>query len=1810
VDRIGQGDPIFGTVTIQFDQAICNIVAWSQQCDGSYITNRQKDFSGSMTFSENCGFIVWGPKKSGVIKVIATVVGACPTSGPTDNGGSVSHTWTTTGSLKVKVPPEGESCSSCGSGQLASFGTGYPIVSSVDFQLNLGRAAPEHDAGYILLHADDPTNTMAQPSGLQVPFDIAEVEVLTNNDGVISQVKTPQGLVQVVTNNAYKYQLQCFYEENVAKDGSGNYVKDGSGFYTTNGAAAVTWVVQNPDTNAAQNRLWITEDRDGETRDFKYNYTSTDERWDLVQPDGLTTNSVWKVADTNDATITNIFRQVSYGGMVVQKKQETYQYIAARGDAVLTREVEGDGAVTRTNTYTYYPTNAAAGSANQLQRADYANGNWEYYVYDDIGRVITNYSAYANNAPPTAGTEPVPVTDNCKVTAYAYSLTSGEDGIEDDGSVLDFIPRKTVISLPASGTLHEVSRSYRNIYDEENETDQQVRNPGDTWGATDSLSTYTLSDTQGRVVYTQAPDYSTTAYTYSTDLQSTIIEHYGADDVLTTNLVDELGLPLTNTTAVVVGGNMMVLSQEIYNYKDGGGDYLDPLRRSYDMTDLAGRITQYRYSSCCGLDYIINPDGAKTYYLQDSLLKRPIGASRVVDVVGAVERTIQTTNKLNAVGAVLETKRSGTNGSVIILVGNQYDVLGRTVSSTNALGGVTTNLYLTTDSRLQEVVVYPDGGTRTNTYYRDGNLESVTGTAANGVKYVYGIEQDGSYWRRYTKEIKLDASGAETSEWTKTYQDGIGRSYKTVYPTNATSVVASETFYDSSGRVKKQVDPDGVATLYEYSYDRLLSTTVDLNHDDAKYYGDRVTETQTSCVEATGGKPDLIRTDTIVWMDDYSQRTVARNEVSADGLKSWSTVYPDGTDLNSEVTRSTETQLATSGNSWARTVTASAPDGSATVTVYRKGQLESVTQYSAAPSQLGQTTYSYDPHGRQYVVTDARNGATYYGYNNADQVATVTTPSPGTPGSSPQTTWMYYDKLERLTNSVNADGGSVVRVYDTKGQITRTYGSLTYPVAYSYDYAGRMKTMTNWTAFSAAGSSTGARVTTWNYDAYRGLLSSKRYPDATTGNAGTVGPDYTYTAGGRLKTRAWARLGTGSQRITTTYSYGFDDGTSGNEHGDLTGISYANDPNGTPDVTYTYDARGRRIDTAQTGGMDTAVLYDDANELLSEAYTGGQLDGLWVTNAYDTLLHRTKVMMYNNSTPLLTNSYSYDADSGRLTSVSHGDASVTYSYLANSPLVEELVFKQGATTRLTTTRDYDYLNRLTDVENTVGGAAVASAAYQLNALNQRERVTEADGSYWRYEYDSLGQVKAGKKYWSDGTPVAGQQFGYTHDNIGNRTATQAGGDENGANLRSATYSANALNQYTSRTVPGAVDVMGLALATNAVTVNSQSAYRKGEYFRKELSVGNSNAAVWQSISVAAVGETTQTGNAFVPKTPEAFSYDADGNLTNDGRWVYTWDAENRLVQQVSQASAPSGSKYRLNFAYDATGRRIQKLVSTNDGSGYVAQSTNRFVYDGWNVLGTLAPDTTLLAAYTWGPDLSGTMQGAGGVCGLLEVCRYGAATTNCFAAFDGNGNVVALVNASDGTVSAQYEYGPFGEVLRATGSMARANPFRFSTKYLDSETDLLYYGYRFYDPSTGRWLSRDPASEKGGLNLYGFVKNSPSLFADPDGRIPILIPIIIGGVILAVVTTSCQAKRPCCVVSWTILKDGVQNGGYCYYIAHFHSATPVGNPGCCPNTTTWQKETVTTVGIKGGCSPPGTAAGTVRSVWMYKGDDSPTGPYF
>jgi RHS repeat-associated protein len=232
----------------------------------------------------------------------------------------------------------------------------------------------------------------------------------------------------------------------------------------------------------------------------------------------------------------------------------------------------------------------------------------------------------------------------------------------------------------------------------------------------------------------------------------------------------------------------------------------------------------------------------------------------------------------------------------------------------------------------------------------------------------------------------------------------------------------------------------------------------------------------------------------------------------------------------------------------------------------------------------------------------------------------------------------------------------------------------------------------------------------------------------------------------------------------------------------------------------------------------------------------------------------------------------------------------------------------------------------------------------------------------------------------------------------------------------------------------------------------------------------------------------------VAETPVVPVFDDDGNMTQgplpvspSTNCTLVWDAENRLIE-VRSASNVTLVKY----AYDALSRRVSRSVSASPNSYTL------YLYDGWNCIAEWNANpqsVTLTSTRTWGLDLSSTPQGAGGVGGLLSEKQ---SNNTFYPTYDGNGNISEYL-AADGSTAAHYEYDPFGNIVKesyASGYNASSFNYKFSTKPLDQATGLYYYGYRYYDPKTGRWPSRDPIGEEGGINLYGFVGNDAIRFAD------------------------------------------------------------------------------------------------------------------
>jgi RHS repeat-associated protein len=1526
-------------------------------------------------------------------------------------------------------------CSSCSSCTPSTPTCGN---NCVNVNIGLGKDGYDNNAGRLYIYSDFPSSTLPQPAGLQI-YPGPTTQIIHDGSGALRQVLTSQVLADIVTSNQYCYVIN-FYS-------AGNFSSSPvNGLYAQTGLPFNTLTVQNPDGSTDDNRLRVNESGSLGNHQYDYVWSASAQQWTLTTGGGLRTETRTKNWDPTGTFLTETNVVLNSDGSVAFKQIETYELFSWGPTNLIQRIINPDGALPQVYTWTYYTNSADTTNYSQLEQITEPSGYWERYSYDTSGRILKTVAQFGNaptNAPDS----------QCRVTLRGFLATD------------NFVITTNIQTLLGQ----EISRSYRVDF-LGGSSNIVCQTPGAAINAPDNLVTvslqYTSGPFQGMDYLTQNPDGTIKVYQYSTNFTSmTTAVYSGVPDATGTNVVD--GMETVST--VGLGGN--AISNATYDIASG-----QLLTSAVTLqTDQLSRPTLVQYNDgtteatqygCCGIESQTDREGTTTTYNYDDLQR----------VSSMTRNGITTFYTYDAMGRVLTTTRQGTDDSEILQNVSTYNPAGWLTASTNALNFDT--LYsqtLDADGDTIKTTTNADGSTRIDAYLQDNSALFTLGTAMLGVSNIYGVEipVGESVYRPFTQEIKLDTNGVPTGEWTKTYTDMVGRAYKTVYADGS----FSQSFYNNQGQLYEQVDPDGVTTLYQYdAKGEVQYMATDMNTNGVIDFGgtDRITMT-TNDVTIDNGTT-VNRSRTYVWNVDNSTTSnlISQTETSADGLKTWNIVFNNGVG----VTNYSATVYDPSRGY--RFVTAVAPDGSSTYSVYQYGLLLSTTLKDANGVVLGRTTYGYDTHGRQNTVTDLRNGTTTSFFDNADQAIATLTPSPDGIQLG-QLTTNVLNNMGRVIQTILPDNTSVTNVYFPNGLLEESYGSRTYPVAYTYDYAGRMKTMTTWTNFAA---STGAAVTTWNYDGLRGFLTNKAYADG-------LGPSYTYTTAGRLKTRVWAR-GVGRTNF-------YDNA------GELWEVNYSD---ATIGFTNGYDRLGRLI-TVTNGTTVCQWTYNGANELLSETFSSGPLDGLSVTNGYDSLLRRTKLSALSASSQLVSANYGYDAAS-RLSTVSDGTNNAVYSYLANSPLVSQITFSSNNVVRMTTTKQYDYLNRLTGIQSCTGSASVASFNYGNNAANQRVAVTNADNSYWIYQYDNLGQVTSGKKYWADGTPVAGQQFTYNFDNIGNRRSTASGGDQSGAGLRPANYTNSILNQITGRDVPGYMNVIGSANANATVTVNLQRAYRYGGYFADELAVNNTGTALWLSLTNLAVLNNgtnadviaTNTGNVFLAQTPQTFQYDADGNLTNDGVFSYGWDAENRLTSVVSLSTVPTNAAVQETWNYLPDGRWSQVIVSKWNGTTYAAQSTNQFLWDGQMLLAEVTPNGLLIRGYMRGTDLSSTMQGAGEVGGLLEVSYYGTAVTNCFVAYDGNRNVSALVNALDGTTVANYEYDPFGQTIRMTGAMAKANPMRFSTQWADDNIGDVRYLYRNYNPSIGRWESRDLVEEGKTGGLYCAFVNSPAVYYDGNGNTP------------------------------------------------------------------------------------------------------------
>jgi RHS repeat-associated protein len=1590
----------------------------------------------------------------------------------------------------------------------------------------------------------------------------AEVHVVvTNANGAIRQIRAPQALldIQSTYSPVEESVLRFYLRSHVGSTTNSN------GLYSilTN-TPFVTWRIRNPESPGIYRRFQIVEERPAaRTYTSEISYDSTNKVWKLTYGTGAGLKTEQRTVSASGTLRQETVEIRNQSNVNLYKAIERYNRFAWGWE--LTNVVTNPDSNALTNSFTFHTDSSEPTSYGKLRERWYPGGRWELFLYpyvdangfDACAGWPTTYPSYASYAQISPSPAQLRIRPISNVAAAPSSSTLQTVTITDTwrapyGSVGHHIS-------------HKVKELAFDIHDDPTVLHWEGVADGDF--SQPDVGSWTASDWrwQGE----QSNNHETTyrykrlctwlhdlvrvhnAKTRETDLfeyqrgtfnlatKAWTTNNAGADlfKLKTTGLSGlfpelipsvpyyEQILPPDQTQyslTCVVGkstqertyhqsGNPVYQTLSAMTGISGTSPVFKPVESRVRLFDSLGRLTnevwidgrntgvsrvvyEASWKDASGNDselksWEINELGEHKTYAYDSQ-KRLTG----ITLVGASGQSNVTTNRVfNPAGWLTQETVSG--GSLSLNRTQSYDLAGR-VTQTKSFDGIVVNVAYSTDARTV-TETFPGGTTKITKRYLDGRLESVTGTSVIPEFHQYYIDY-GAHQFQTGPSVQRTYYGTNNSprwiERAKTIMGLPGTERQPAFPAtpNELPLEVTRDYYAPASYCHMHV-PSSVQKIVSVGG---LPTPLTTTHDwdiygyavpNTYHNGDGSSQRRTS---AEDSRYEFDNTD--VWHVHREWWEAANNTIRTNISRHRLTGFSSGNTITDAVLIDPKGNITTvlmTLNRAAKTVTAvtNTPQTTINITgVTVNGLLQSLTSESVStPSEffydsLRRPLYSKDPlgffSGNRYdpatgwvlASTNASGKVTqmeYYAINqaNAGSIKTIT---------APNLKKTYFQ-------------------YNNRRQQTRVWGDVPYPEEKIYDSIyGDLTELRTFRAGSSWANSTwpGAASfdkTTWTYEPATRLLLSK------TDEAGRkVTNNYHAT-----HTLASVHLARGPV-ITHTF----------NAFGDILRKDYSD---ATPPYVVTgYNALGRPYEISDASGSIALSYYSDG-ELRTTTFQLGSLAGLAVTNRLHNLYGRDRLQVLNSSgQTMVQQDYAFHSTHGRLNNVTSGLGSVTYAYHPNSDLVQTTTNAYNGVTRLVSTRGWEFGYRLKSFSNAASsGLIFGSNSYIYDSADRRSAASLEDGSYWSFGYNDRDEITSGKRYWPDTTFVPGQQFVYAYDPIGSRTNTFVGGDASGGSLRSATYAANDLNQYSSYTHPSAVDILGVGNAEAAITINAQTTSRKNEYYHRALSVANSSAPVNQSVTGIATlsgSSLTNTGSILVPQTSNAPTYDLDGNLTGDGLWTYAWDAENRLTSIQSTTSVPSAARKRLEFTYDYLGRRIVRKAFNWSGSAYVLASEARFIYDGWNVIAELNASNALQRSYFWGLDLSGDLPGekqsAGGIGGLLGTRQHTGTASIHFPGYDGNGNVSLLMDGASGSISARYEYGPFGEAIRQTGSYAKTNPFRFSTKFTDNETALVYYGYRYYHPGLGRWVNRDPIEEEGGLNLYAFTANNPVNSFDPLGQ--------------------------------------------------------------------------------------------------------------
>jgi len=826
--------------------------------------------------------------------------------------------------------------------------------------------------------------------------------------------------------------------------------------------------------------------------------------------------------------------------------------------------------------------------------------------------------------------------------------------------------------------------------------------------------------------------------------------------------------------------------------------------------------------------------------------------------------------------------------------------------------------------------------------------------------------------------------------------------------------------------------------------------------------------------------------------------------LDSDLLPSWSFISADGKTseaYSGNDKRKVTTSSGTPDHNGAWTDSTTFPDGREVQYKYVANRLDRVQEIRGGGAPFRETQYNYDPdEGYLKSTWDSATGVTTeYDYDNLLRVEAVKQSN-----GLPDTEYTYYDKTDRIKTVTHVDGETVI---DRKpnGTPTGTSGGGLYSTKNDTVLGEHEKLTTR---------RQGKDVdTVWNHEEYTSRIASKSI-------AGQVTERFVYSPEGLVDEFHQDPCSRHVKYVRDPVTH------------DLTEVQYHGGTGVTPDQYFSQHTKdGWPKVVGVDGGVELARTRNGFGEVDSLTVSGisPSLPGNFTVNhflgeetgydqGFDANLpggNRVQVRSYN--------------DLNRLDSLTDGELKAEYTWYPGTDIMQSRSLRRNGQIVATTAQEVDLATgRLQSIVHTGnGGATLSSHHYTYYPGSSRiHTITREDGEVWTYRYDDEHYHLTDAIRTGPGEP---RHYRYEYDEIGNRVAEEM------VNLPGSriVFSQNDANMQLRQDRLGNILLTGeytgshqdLELVVQVIGTNEANA---------EISVtGTVFGAEWHAllptgglpfhtnIPVEVIASFTDTngeecvnldtGEVYLVPPVTVRSHSCNGELTADADQTYEWDANGQLIGVKKM----QGFKWhRETYTYYPDGQRASRTVYKNPArvdspTSWQKVAVHSFVWNGWELLHETVHNSSgqleKSLRYIWGPDLVGQSsgghnpEGAGGVGGLLAVIdtpAAGGVPRTLLPLTDHLGTTHLLLNPATGATT-RFRYAPFGEPLaRDAATAGDADPDEvfahlYSTKPWNADTGLYYYGYRYYHPRSGRWISRDPIAEDGGLNLFGFCSNDP-----------------------------------------------------------------------------------------------------------------------